>query len=280
MSSTDPSPSSAPPAPLEPSTDPAKTGYTPGEDSTTRWRNFFSLLAGNMTPEGKAQYKRDRDIRHEDADCRRCEKHRDFLLKYSMTTPPAQACAQCYARGVSGFLLVVILHCNELIAFIGPIIRFMRDNIKNLGGDINENNIHCRRCTVRSSGGFDPHFGIRLCANEMRNRGHVEDTMAHEMVHAWDHLRFKVDWQNNLRHVACSEIRASSLSGECRFLREFHTRGQWKVTQQHQECVRRRAALSVMARPGCEGEEHAKKVVNEVWESCFVDTRPFDEIYR
>jgi inner membrane protease ATP23 len=100
------------------------------------------------------------------------------------------------------------------------------------------------------------------------------------MVHAYDHLRFKVQWRSDLRHAACTEIRASSLSGECRFMREFVTRGQWKLTQQHQECVRRRATLSVMARPECKDDVQAARVVNEVWESCFADTRPFDEIYR
>ena len=64
-------------------------------------------------------------------------------------------------------------------------------------------------------------------------------------------------------------------------MREFFTRGQWGLTQQLQECVRRRAALSVAARPGCGGDDVlAARVVNEVWEGCFRDTRPFDEIYR
>jgi inner membrane protease ATP23 len=36
----------------------------------------------------------------------------------------------------------------------------------------------------------------------------------------------------------------------------------------------------MQARPQIKDEAHAKKVVNEVWESCFNDTRPFDEIYR
>ena len=101
-----------------------------------------------------------------------------------------------------------------------------------------------------------------------------------EMVHAYDHLRFKVNWENNLRHAACTEIRASALSGECRWTRNFFGRGQRKLVGQHQECVRMRAILSVMARPTCRGEEHAAKVVNEVWEDCYNDTRPFDEIYR
>jgi hypothetical protein len=29
--------------------------------------------------------------------------------------------------------------------------------------------------------------------------------MAHELIHAFDHCRFKVDW-SNLRHHACSEV--------------------------------------------------------------------------
>ncbi|MCJ1223413.1 Mitochondrial inner membrane protease atp23, partial [Toensbergia leucococca] len=161
-----------------------------------------------------------------------------------------------------------------------PVIRFLRDNINQLGGDIHSGNVRCRRCEKRQSGGFDPDYGIRICANELRNQGHLEDTMAHEMIHAYDHLRFKLDWRSSLRHAACAEIRASSLSGECRWAREFFTRGQWSVTRQHQECVRRRATLSVMARPGCKDDVQAARVVDEVWDSCFVDTRPFDEIYR
>jgi hypothetical protein len=72
-----------------------------------------------------------------------------------------------------------------------------------------------------------------------------------------------------------------------------------------QECVRRRAVLSLMNRPqvaelvekdrGKEGvevgevggsawermrKEKAEAVVDGVWESCAGDTRPFDEIYR
>jgi inner membrane protease ATP23 len=93
-----------------------------------------------------------------------------------------------------------------------------------------------------------------------------------------------------LRYVFCDlgsedganwkQIRASSLSGECRFMREFWTRSNWKITQQHQNCVRTRAVKSVMARPACKDDVEAVKVVNEVWDSCFSDTRPFDEIYR
>lgn len=89
---------------------------------------------------------------------------------------------------------------------LGPIIRFLSDNIRQLGGDLDSHNIRCTRCTTRKAGGFDPNYGIQICANEMRDQGHLEDTLAHEMVHAYDHLRFKLDWEGNLRHAACTEV--------------------------------------------------------------------------
>ncbi len=83
----------------------------------------------------------------------------------------------------------------------------------------------------------------------------------------------------NLRHAACSEIRASSLSGECRMsLRWNQLEGTF--ARGHQECVKRRAVLSLKSHPECKDESEAKRLVNEVWDSCFNDTRPFDHIYK
>ncbi len=55
----------------------------------------------------------------------------------------------------------------------------------------------------------------------------------------------------------------------------------WNLSSlSHQECVRRRAVLSVRANPACPDQAAAEKAVNEVWESCFNDTRPFDEVRK
>jgi inner membrane protease ATP23 len=70
------------------------------------------------------------------------------------------------------------------------------------------------------------------------------------------------------------------LSGECRWTREFWLRNNWKLTQQFQNCVRMKAVESVMHRPWCKDDVQAVKVVNEVWDSCFNDTRPFDAVYK
>ena len=91
---------------------------------------------------------------------------------------------------------------------------FLQKNIRDLNGDLNATNVRCKRCPARrddegklyrQGGGFSPDHGILICANEMRDRKHLEDTLAHEMVHAWDHLRWKVDWAD-LRHAACTEV--------------------------------------------------------------------------
>ena len=220
--------------------------------------NYFRILSGQVTPEGQHHYREWRYRQNEARDCKRCEDARDYLLRYS------------------------------------PIVRFMAEKTEQLGGHrLDGSNIVCARCparvteepstgelrVVRQGGGFHPGFGILLCANEMRDRKHLEDNLAHEMVHAYDHLRWKVDW-DDLRHAACSEIRASMLSGECRWTRESMTRGNWTLTQQFQNCVRMRAIQSLTARPRCKDDVHATKVVNEVWDSCFSDTRPFDDIYK
>ncbi|PTB67432.1 hypothetical protein BBK36DRAFT_1135024 [Trichoderma citrinoviride] len=239
-------------APKEVVNDPSRTGFDP---QMKWWMNYFRILSGQMTPEGQFHYREWRYKVHEERDCKRCEDYRDWLFTYS------------------------------------PVVRFLSGKIQDLNGKLDASNVLCRRCPARleddgqvhrQSGGFSPNHGILICANEIRDRKHLEDTLAHEMVHAWDHLRWKVDWtgDKDLKHAACTEIRASMLSGECRWTREALTRGNWSLTQQFQNCVRKRAIQSVMARPRCKDDVQATKVVNEVWDSCFSDTRPFDEVYR
>lgn len=137
------------------------------------WSNTFTILLSRMNgardPALEQKYFTEQDAINGDRYCKRCETSRDYLLQYS------------------------------------PIIRFLTDEVGKLGGDLNKNNIHCRLCTNEQSGGFHIDHGILLCANKFRNRGHQEDTMAHEMVHAWDHLKWKVE-DDNLKHQACLEV--------------------------------------------------------------------------
>ncbi|KAF8434919.1 peptidase M76 family-domain-containing protein [Terfezia claveryi] len=209
------------------------------------WRRSFAYMTNmGMSPEERAQFEADRGLKREHEQCVRCEKWRDYNLRYS------------------------------------PIVRFLTENIEKIRSDtVSSDIIRCLPCNKFQSGGFSPSYGILLCQNRLLSRKHTEDTLAHEMIHMFDHLRFDVDWMD-LRHHACSEVRASSLSGECRWTRESFGRGVWDFTKHHQDCVRRRATLSVRGHPKCKDDVHAAKVVNQVFDSCFTDTRPFDEIYR
>lgn len=171
------------------------TGYIPGDDAWTQCRNIYAILTGKMSDKGKEQFRVARDIRNETADCKRCEDQRDYMLQYSMSLVSLPPIHRWYWP-----------IANNRLSAIGPIIRYLSENIQQLGGDLSNHNIYCRRCTNRKAGGFDPNYGILICANEMKDQGHLEDTMAHEMVHAYDHLRFKVDWTDNLRHAACTEV--------------------------------------------------------------------------
>jgi len=88
----------------------------------------------------------------------------------------------------------------------------MADNIRKVNGHVSKDNVHCVRCVGNMTGGFIPEDGsIVLCQNQLRSKGHCEDNMAHEMVHAFDRLRFNTDW-SNLRHHACTEVCLQFLS--------------------------------------------------------------------
>ncbi|KAF8208727.1 peptidase M76 family-domain-containing protein [Mycena galopus ATCC 62051] len=159
-----------------------------------------------------------------------------------------------------------------------PGVVFMLKHLRAAGCDLPPSNMICAPCDRRSAGGFNPQKGaIVLCQGVFFGDAHMENTMLHEMIHMFDHCRFNVNW-NNLRHHACSEIRANSLSGDCRFSRELRI-GSLAFTKHHQDCVRRRAVTSVSRNLMCPDKATAERVVNEVFESCFKDTRPFDEIY-
>lgn len=135
----------------------------------------------------------------------------------------------------------------------------------------------CTPCDPKRAGGFAPGLGIVLCENNLSSKAHMEDTLAHELIHAYDNVTTKLNWKNKL-HVACTEIRAANLSGECAFTKEFK-RGNWGIAKQHQECVRRRAVMSLVQSKIVKTENEAEDAVRLVWKSCFEDTAPFDEIY-
>ncbi|KAJ2748119.1 Mitochondrial inner membrane protease atp23, partial [Coemansia nantahalensis] len=173
-------------------------------DSWTRAiKNFTGL---GLTPEEQTMRRLQQDFKRDLTDCRLCEKWRDELLAAS------------------------------------PSVRFMADHLKSSGVTVSGSEMPCMNCDEMRSGGFAPPNQIQLCYNKLFGKGHMETTMVHEMIHAYDHANFNLDWAN-LEHHACTEIRAASLSGDCTWFQEF-MRGNVGFLKHHQICVKRRAALS------------------------------------
>jgi hypothetical protein len=91
------------------------------------------------------------------------------------------------------------------------------------------------------------------------------DTLRHEIIHFLDYSTTKFNMED-ASHVACSEIRANALSGDCDLFKEIR-RGNWP---NFDKCVKRRAKNSVV-RLGLEDA-----VVDKVYNECILDTYPFN----
>ena len=139
--------------------------------------------------------------------------------------------------------------------------------------------IRCIPCpaSTQATGTFDPEIGVTLCDNWINDGITAEDTLAHELIHSYDHCRVKFD-KDNCRHNACSEIRAANLSGDCKWSREMFRGNFGKIVGQHQRCVKRRAILSLKSNPACKDCKEVDKLVEEVFAVCFSDTAPFLDI--
>lgn len=158
-----------------------------------------------------------------------------------------------------------------------PVIQFMLQQLESAGCKYSLDNIRCWPCDLTRSGGFAPDLGIILCQNRLNSKTHMQDTMVHELIHAFDHCTTRIDWGIK-EHHACAEIRAVTLSGECKFTRELR-RGNIGFAKHYQTCVQRRVLLGLSQLPQFADKKEAEDCMLAVWKNCFNDTAPFDEIY-
>ena len=130
----------------------------------------------------------------------------------------------------------------------------------------------CAPCFMEKEAGYDPFQDtIQICSDKIESNS-IRHALAHNLVHAFDNKTIKIDFKNCL-HYGCTEIRASLLSSECSYFKEF-SRGHFAINKAFQNCVKRRAILSIQDQ--C---PNAEKVIDQVFDKCFQDTSPFDEIY-
>ena len=103
----------------------------------------------------------------------------------------------------------------EDIALRHPTIRFLLEKLEESGCAIDKRFFHVEDCHKQVVGGFVPGKGISLCYNQIQTRTEMENMLAHELIHAYDDCaRRNMNWMD-LKHHACSEVRAANLSGDC-----------------------------------------------------------------
>ncbi|MBN3313585.1 ATP23 protease, partial [Atractosteus spatula] len=171
--------------------------------------------------------------------------------------------------------------CQVMLKFTldtSPYAKLLLSAMKRSGCTVNKDrHFSCEDCDGTVSGGFDATTSqIVLCQNNIHQQSHMNRVVTHELIHAFDHCRAHVDWFNNFKHLACSEIRAANLSGDCSFSNEI-IRLNLGIKQHHQKCVRDRALRSILAVRKVSRED-AEKTVDEVFDSCFNDHAPFGRI--
>jgi inner membrane protease ATP23 len=158
-------------------------------------------------------------------------------------------------------------------------VKFMRERMLALGCDTAAPNFAfvCEPCNDPGTvGRFDANrLAVVLCSDNIDkfrlSKNHVERTMLHELVHAYDHCRVELD-PNNCEHIACTEVRAAHLSGDCDLKNELERRN-FAFKGQGSACARRRAELSVASHPQCAAK--AAETVEAVFDKCYSDTAPY-----
>ncbi|XP_020612027.1 mitochondrial inner membrane protease ATP23 homolog [Orbicella faveolata] len=157
-------------------------------------------------------------------------------------------------------------------------VRFMLDAMSRLGCDVDpDKHFVCEPCDPKLVGGFDHDAKeMFLCENAIYTQSAMENVLTHELIHAYDNCRIKYD-PDNVKHLACTEIRAANLSGDCWFSKEAFGRFKFRWRAHQQECVKTRAVKSMLCVRNISKEE-AEKVVESVFDACFHDTEPFERI--
>ncbi|CAL1539910.1 unnamed protein product [Lymnaea stagnalis] len=166
-------------------------------------------------------------------------------------------------------------HVKKCLAS-NPKVKLMVGALESYGCPVEfSRHISCEPCLGTVSGGFDPKsMQVVVCQNNVRNTDICCNVLAHELLHAFDFCRAKVNFEN-LRHLACTEIRAANMfhcslgaainSGEASV---------FNIKERHQLCVKNKALQSIMLVRNVTKLE-AMTIVDEVFDRCYNDTEPF-----
>ncbi|XP_052779094.1 mitochondrial inner membrane protease ATP23 homolog isoform X2 [Mya arenaria] len=138
-----------------------------------------------------------------------------------------------------------------------------------------DRHVQCEKCEDQVSGGYEfSTCQVVQCENVIKAELQVCNSLGHELVHAFDKCRAKID-EKNIDHLACTEVRAANLM-HCNLLSAW---GHGQITpfdyhNKHQACVRTKAIKSIRTVRDI-GEQAAIAAVDKVFTRCYNDLEPF-----
>lgn len=161
------------------------------------------------------------------------------------------------------------------------LVRLMLSALKSSGCEVDmRRHIACEVCDTSVTGGYDTETNqIVVCQNTAKSESMIQGVLTHELIHMFDYCRADVDFKN-LRHLACTEIRAANLA-HCSFMSAWMsgTASPFNVAGRHAECVKDKAMASVMAVRRLNRSE-ARAVVDSVFDKCYNDLEPIGRRLR
>ncbi|KAI8371712.1 peptidase M76 [Radiomyces spectabilis] len=146
-----------------------------------------------------------------------------------------------------------------------PRIAILLNSIAALNKGALRRGITCRSCAGTQQqtrmGYYDGNYKrVVICCENIRSREDLEETVIHELVHAFDATR-KGKFNSICHLIACGEVRASALA-QCVNI---------KSKDKKRECILRDAIRSTQQHCG----SAAEAIVREVYEGCLKDYAPF-----
>jgi len=165
--------------------------------------------------------------------------------------------------------------CTAILGLIlktSPRAKALIDYIYFTGRHSLASGVTCRQCKGTAAeakgkrGYYDPNFKrVVICCDQMSSYHDVEETLVHELVHAFDANRGGN--LSILQRLACSEVRASVL-GQC---------AQVWPSFSKRKCVFDDAVASTSQHVDT---QEAARVVSEIFENCYHDRTPFHNAQR
>jgi len=169
-----------------------------------------------------------------------------------------------------------VTRCESLVLEAvnsNPLVKTLISALNRAGCEFSTvRHIACEPLPPGMLGGFDKDLNqVVICSNKCQDLNKVTQILSHELVHMFDDCSTKIDW-TDLRHLACSEVRAANLAHCLGPLSGFMRDGA-PLLDGHAACVKAKASRSVQL-VGKVSKGQAESVVEQVFDKCYLDLEP------